>query len=92
MLFSSLSCCSRECFQEFDWRHVLAVTGKPYTPRPVDPAPSPPVTPGQDKKAEGWHLVLGSVHPHYFVGSNFGEVASLCGRWRHKGPPTAGSP
>jgi len=41
-------------------------------------------------KAEGWHLPHGAEKPHYFVGSATAEVRSLCGKWKHKGEPTAG--
>jgi hypothetical protein len=26
-------CCDRECYDEWQWRYALSVTGKPYTPR-----------------------------------------------------------
>jgi len=27
-------CCSRKCFQEFEWRKTLAILGKTYEPQP----------------------------------------------------------
>ncbi len=42
-------------------------------------------------KAEGWHLPPFADRPHYFVGSATAEARSLCGKWKHKGEPTAGS-
>jgi hypothetical protein len=28
------SCCSKECYDEFEWRQTLAIMKKPYKPRP----------------------------------------------------------
>lgn len=27
------SCCSKECYKEFDWRRVLSIMGKIYYPQ-----------------------------------------------------------
>jgi hypothetical protein len=29
-----IRCCCRECYQEAEWRRVLSILGKPYTPDP----------------------------------------------------------
>jgi len=26
-------CCSKECYEEWEWRKTLAILGKPYRPR-----------------------------------------------------------
>lgn len=34
-------CCSKDCWQEFDWRFTLSILGKPYRPRQTVPALTP---------------------------------------------------
>lgn len=35
--YASRGCCSKDCFEEYNWRETLSIMGKDYYPQPKPP-------------------------------------------------------